>query len=82
MATVWELIFTGFKVLDKRAFELGERPILEERGPYVYHLSRKRVVKRMSKDQTEIDYEESTYLNFDAVASNGTEVSYLGTLGS
>ena len=54
--------------------ELGGKPILEEKGPYVYRKTRYRSNFTFNDDRTELGYLEEARFEFDSEASNGTEV--------
>jgi len=58
---------------EKMPLEWGGKPIVEERGPYVYRETRERTVHEFNGDMTELTFSEKTYFQFDAEASNGTE---------
>ena len=54
--------------------EHGGKPIVEEKGPYVYRETRVRSDITFNDDQTELGFSERTRFEFDAEASNGKEV--------
>jgi len=53
--------------------EHGGKPIVEEKGPYVYRETRVRSNITFNDDQTELGFSERTRFEFDAEASNGKE---------
>merc|ERR1712168_709344 len=58
---------------EEKPLEWGGKPIVEERGPYVYRETRERTVHGFNGDMTELTFSEKTYFQFDAEASKGTE---------
>ena len=59
---------------DDKPLEEGGKPIVEEKGPYVYRETRIRSNINHNEDETELTFQEKTEYVFDAEASNGTEV--------
>jgi len=53
--------------------EQGGKPVVEEKGPYVYRETRIRSNITFNDDQTELGFSERTRFEFDREASNGDE---------
>ena len=58
---------------DDTPLEEGGKPVLEEKGPYVYRETRIRSNIKYSKMDTELEFQERTEYVFDAEASVGKE---------